>query len=105
MSSFTHSHQVFLPLSLVPPISISLHDFTQSASSFLSKCPNHLSLPRLTTSDTLSIFNRFLRSSFGILSLNVTPHILLTIIISDLSSLRISSTLTGHVSLPYTITL
>src|ERR1700690_114637 len=48
---------------------------------------------------------RFLSSSLLHLSFSVTPHIHLIIILSALSSLRISSALIGHVSLPYTITL
>src|SRR5678815_3382668 len=38
-------------------------------------------------------------------SLSVTPHIHLTIILSALTSLCVSSTFIGHVSLPYNITL
>src|SRR5260221_708835 len=98
---------VFLPLPL--PFSssttISLHAATQSSLFLRSMCPNHLNLPRRTTSNTHSIPNRPNNSSFVFLSFNVTPHIHLTIILSALSNLRISSTFIAQVSLPYTITL
>src|SRR5665811_345690 len=106
MSSSTHSRQVFLPLPLplFPTIRF-LHADTQSSFSFRSTCPNHLNLPPLTTSATSTIFKRFINSSLGILSLTLTPHILLAIALSVLTNLLVSSTFIGHVSLPYTSTL
>src|SRR3989442_667665 len=57
MSSFTHSIHVFLGLPFLTPPTTSkfLHLETQSSASLRSTCPNHLSLPRLTTSSTPSI--------------------------------------------------
>src|SRR5580692_11340772 len=57
MSSFTHSNQVFLglPLPTLPSTFKSSMHFLTHSSPFHSTCPNHLSLPRLTTSDTQSI--------------------------------------------------
>src|SRR6266536_1190 len=106
MSSTTHSCHVFLPLPLPfsPSTAISLHAATQSSLFLRSTCPNHLNLPRRTTSNTHSIPNRLNNSSFVFLSFNVTPHIHLTIILSAFSNLRTSSTFIAHVSLPYTIT-
>src|SRR6188508_2848941 len=107
MSLLTHCNHVFLPLPLptFPSTSTFVHFLTQSSSAFLSTCPNHLNLPRLTISVTASILRRFLSSSDVILFFRVTPHIHLTIIFSVLSNLCLSSTFMGHVSLPYTMTL
>src|SRR5580693_5311742 len=60
MSFLTHSFHVFLPLpfGLLPSTTTFLHADTQSPCSFLSTCPNHLSLARLTNSEILSMFNR-----------------------------------------------
>src|SRR6184192_610057 len=57
MSSFTHSIHVFLGLPfLTPPTTTKfLHLETQSPASLRSTCPNHLSLPRLTTLSTPTI--------------------------------------------------
>src|SRR5260221_2820186 len=51
MSLFTTSTHVFfgLPLGFGPSTSKTVQPFTQSQSSFLSTCPNHLSLFRFTT--------------------------------------------------------
>src|SRR5207249_3851647 len=98
---FTHRIQVFRPLPLTPSTANSLQAVTQSSPLFRSTCPNQRSLPRLTTSDTLSICKRCNNSSILTLSFNDTPHIHLNIILSALSSLCISSTLIAHVSLPY----
>ena len=57
----------------------------------------------LNTSETLSIPSRCLNSSNDFLSFSVTPHIYLTIILSALSSLCLSSTFIGKVTLPYII--
>src|SRR5437899_12636099 len=104
MSSFTHSIHVFLGLPfLTPPTSSKfLHLETQSPASLRSTCPNHLSLPRLTTLSTPSIPSPCLSSSLGILSFRVTPDIHLTMLFSVLTSLCISSTFIGQVSLPHT---
>src|SRR5207247_4431210 len=55
MSSFTHFIHVFLfpPFLTPPPTSKCLHLETQSSTSLRSTCPNHLSMPRLTTLSTL----------------------------------------------------
>src|SRR3989441_12642601 len=107
MSLFTHCIHVFLlPPFLTPPLtSKCLHLETQSSASLRSTCPNHLSLPRLTTLSTLSIPNPRLRSSLFLLSFRVTPDIHLTILFSILTSLFISTAFVGQVSLPYTSTL
>src|SRR6266536_936926 len=85
ISSTTHSCHVFLPLPFSLSTTISLYAATQSSLFLRSMCPNHLNLPRRTTSNTHSIPNRPNNSSFVFLSLNVTPHIHLTIILSALS--------------------
>src|SRR6187399_271667 len=57
MSLLTHCNHVFLPLPLptFPTTSTFEHFLTQSSSAFLSTCPNHLNLRRLTISVTASI--------------------------------------------------
>ena len=57
ISSFTHSLQVFLPLPthLTPATTTFLQADTQSSPLLRSTCPNHLNLPRFTTSATLWI--------------------------------------------------
>src|SRR5881296_2193085 len=99
MSFFTHCIHVFLPPPFFTPPTTSkfLHLETQSSASLRSTCPNHLSLPRLTTSSTPSIPSPSLSSSLGLLSFRVTADIHLTILISF--------TFIGQVSLPYTIIL
>src|SRR5512139_837469 len=106
-SFFTHSPQVFLllPFCLSPSTSKYLQADTQSLSLLRSRCPNHLSLPRLTTSDTSSTFKRLYTSLLDILFFRVTLHIHRTIILSALPNLCISSIFVGQVSLPYTKTL
>src|SRR5271166_6279814 len=109
MSSSTHSLHVFLglprPLPFILSTTIFLHADTQSSGCLRSTCPNHLSLPRLTTTETLSMSSRLNSSALAFLSLSLTPHIHLIIILSVLSSLCISSAFIAHVSLRYTITL
>src|SRR3989442_1263920 len=107
MSSFTHFIHVFLfpPFPTPPTTSKRRHSETQSSAPLRSTCPNHLSLPRLTTLSTLSIPKPFLRSLVLLLSFSVTPDIHLTMLFSVLTSLCISSFFIGQVSLPYTSTL
>src|SRR6059036_3061885 len=107
MSSFTHSIHVFLSLPFLAPPTTSkfLHLETQSPASLRSTCPNHFSLPRLITLSTPTIPSPRLSSSLDLLSFRVTPDIHLTMIFSVLTSLFISTTFTGQVSLPYTSTL
>ena len=64
-----------------------LQEDTQSSTLLRSGCPNHLYLPRLTTSATRLIPRRLHKSSLRFLSLKDTPHIHLTIICSVLSKL------------------
>src|SRR5207245_7725429 len=64
-----------------------------------------LCLPRLTTVSTPTIHSPLLSSSLDLLSFRDTPDIHLTMLFSVLSSLCISSTFIGQVSLPYTSTL
>src|SRR3989442_11295603 len=63
---------------------------TQSSASLRSTCPNHLSLPRLTTLSTTTIPSQRLSSSLDLLSFRVTPDIHLTMLFSVLTSLCIS---------------
>ena len=109
MSSSTHCRHVFLGLLRPLPFTLSttmlLHADTQLSGCLRSTCQNHLNLPRLTTSETYSVSSRLNSSSLAFLSLSFTSHIHLIIILSLLSSLRISSAFIAHVSLPYTITL
>src|SRR2546425_10787786 len=90
MSSFTHFIHVFLfpPFPTPPTTSKRRHSETQSSVPLRSTCPNHLSLPRLTTLSTLSIPKSFLRS-LVLLSFSVTPDIHLTMLFSVLTSLCI----------------
>src|SRR2546425_1131207 len=77
MSSFTHSIHVFLPLPfpLTPPsTSKFLHLGAQSSASLRSTCPNHLSLPRLTTLSTPTIPSPRLSSSLDLLSFSHSRH-------------------------------
>src|SRR5206468_9652776 len=106
MSSFTHFIHVFLfpPFLTPPPTSKCLHLETQLSASLRSTCPNHLSLPRLTTLSTLSIPNPRLRSSLFLLSFRVTPEIHLSIQFSILISFCISTAFVSQVSVPYTST-
>ena len=63
--------------------------------------PNYLSLPRLTTTSTLSTLERLSKSTLRFLSFNDTPHIHLTIIRSVLSKLCGFAFLIAQVSVPY----
>ena len=85
ISSFTHSLQVFLPLPahLTPATTTFLQADAQSSPFLRSTCPNHLNLPRLTTSTP----KRLYKSTLRFLSFSDTPHIHLTIIRSVLSRL------------------
>src|SRR5687768_2897823 len=97
MSSLTHSCHVFLPLPrpFEPSTFINLQAETQFSASMRSTFPNHLILPRLTTTETLSISKRSKSSSLDFLSFSDTPDIHL-IIRSVLSSLFMSSTFIAH---------
>src|SRR2546425_290524 len=92
MTVVTHSIHVFLPLPfLMPPTTSNfLHLLTQSSAFSRSRCPYHLSRPRLTTLSTLSIPKSCLSSSPVLLSFRVTPDIHLTILFSVLRSLHIN---------------
>ena len=100
MSSLTHCSHVFLlrPRPLVPSTTNPLQADTQSSTLLRSRCPNHLNLPRLTTSATQLIPRRLYKSSLCFLSFKDTPHIHLTIIRSVLSRLLRSSAFIAHVS-------
>src|SRR5271166_3979286 len=91
MSYSTHSRHVFLglprPLPFTLSTTICLHADTQSSGCLRSTCPNHPSLPRLTTTETHSMSSRLNSSALAFLSLSLTPHIHLIIILSVLSSL------------------
>ena len=93
MSSLTHCSQVFLllPRPLAPSTTNPLQADTQSSTLLRSRCPNHLNLPRLTTSATQLIPRRLHKSSLRLLSFKDTPHIHLTIIRSVLSKILRSS--------------
>ena len=78
---------------------------TQSSTLLRSRCPNHLNLPRLTTSATQLIPRRLHKSSLHLLSFKNTPHIHLTIIRSVLFKLLRSSAFIAQVSVPYIKTL
>src|SRR3989442_7072592 len=88
----------YFPFFTPPTTSKFLHLETQSSASLRSTCPNHLSLPRLTTSSTPSIPSPSLSSSLDLLSFRVTPDIHLTILFSVLTSLCISFTFIGQVN-------
>src|SRR3989441_12137485 len=107
MSFVTHSIHVFLLLPFLTPPTTSkfLQLETQSSASLHSTCPNHLSLPCLTTLSTPTIPSPCLSSSLDLLYFRVTPDIHLTMLFSVLTSLCISSFFIGKVSLPYTSTL
>ena len=68
---------------------------------FCSTCPNHLNLPRLTTSSTLCTPKRLYKSTLRFLSFSDTPHIHLTIIRSVLSRLCRFAFFIAQVSVPY----
>ena len=90
-----------------PPLSstsISVHLFTQFSSAFRSACPNHHNLLLLTASTMLSIPSLFLESEFVHLSCNLTPHVNLTIVISDRSGFLSASVDTAQISPPYNTT-
>ena len=75
ISSLTHSLQVFLPLPahLTPATTTFLQADTQSSPLLRSTCPNHLNLPRLTTSATLWTLKRLYKIHTA-LSILQTPH-------------------------------
>src|SRR5580692_291435 len=103
----THSNQVFLGLplpALASTFKSSMHFLTHS-SPFHPTCPNNLSLPRLTASDTQSIPSLPVSSSFDRCFFIETPHIHRTMLASALINFCVSSTLSAHVSLKYIITI
>ena len=78
---------------------------TQSSPLLRSTCPNHLNLPRLTTSATLWTLKRLYKSTLRFLSFSDTPHIHLTIIRFILSRLCRFAIFIAQVSVPYVNTL
>ena len=80
-----------------------LHFLDQALSCILSRWPNHFSLP--SCKHSLLFFNfRLVLSFFAkILSSGLTLHIYISILTSFLSSLITSSSLTGQVSLLYSV--
>ena len=101
------SFHVFVgcPLRKLPLTLKVLHVLDKAFSSIPSRWPNHCSL--LSCKHFLMLFDisLILSSVAEILSPGRTLHIYLTIIALFLSSLITSSSLTGHMSLPYSITL
>ena len=79
--------------------------FTQSVSSFRSTCPYHRNLFCCNINIIPFIPSLSLNSLLGTLSLTLTLHIHLTILISDRWSATSFSFLTGQVSLPCSILL
>merc|ERR1712121_172041 len=105
ISFSTVFNQVVLrPFIDVPSTVIFIQFFTPSPSFFLTTCPYHRNLDCLIAS-AMSISRPILAfsSSLGILSINVTPHIHLTIRISTLLTLSIIALFISQVSLPYII--
>ena len=76
---------------------------TQSPSFLRSTCPNHLNLPRLTTSSTLCAPKRLYKSTLRFLSFSDTPHIHLIIIRSVLSRFCRFAFFIAQVSVPYVL--
>ena len=90
ISSFVlHTFKPSLPLPahFTPATTTFLQADTQSSPLLRSTCPNHLNLPRLTTSATLCTPRRLYKSTLRFLSFSDTLHIHLTIICSVLSRL------------------
>ena len=75
-SCLTHSHYIFivLPLLFGPGTSKFLQSDIQSFLSFRSRCPNHLSRPRLTISATPMTPNLLFQSSLDILLFKLKPQ-------------------------------
>ena len=71
-----------LPLGMEPSTSYSIHFFTQSVSCFRNTCPCHHNLFCCSTKIILSIPTRSLNTLLGTLSVVLTLHIHLTILIS-----------------------
>ena len=82
-----------------------LHLLDEALSSTLSRCPNHCSCLSCKHSLTLFNFSIVLISSAEILFSGLSLHIYFAILASFLSSLITSSSLTGQVSLSYSMTL
>jgi len=109
MYSSTHSSHVFLvlpwwlcPLHFQILYVCMLSVYTKSSDCLHSICPNHLNLPRLTTSETHSMSSRLDSSALAFLSLSFTPHIHLIIILSVISSrcIRLPSSPTSRCHTP-----
>ena len=66
------------PAHLTPATTTFLQADTQSSPLLRSTCPNHLNLPRLTTSATLWTLKKLYKSTLRFLSFSDTPHIHLT---------------------------
>src|SRR3989442_477585 len=80
-----HRYLSILPFPLTQPTTSKfLHLETQSSASLCSTCPNHLSLPRLTTLSTPTIPSPCLSSSLNLLSFRLIPDIHLTMLFSVL---------------------
>ena len=86
---------------LHPPPPIFLQADTQSSWLLRSTCPNHLNLPRLTTSAMLCTPRRLYKSTLRFWSFSDTPLIHLTIIHSILSRLCRFAFFIAQVSVPY----
>ena len=93
-----------LVCTLEPSTSYSIHFVTQSVSSFRNKCPYHRNL-FCYISIMSYIPSLSLNSLLGTLSLTLTLHIHLTILISARWSATSFSFQTGQVSLPCSILL
>ena len=91
---------IFRPLHTSPSTTIPLHNDTQSNSSFLSTCPNHLSAQLTMTSSTPEIPMRFNRTALRRLPFSEPPHIRQIMLRSVLVIRCMSPTFIGHVSLP-----
>ena len=92
----THYVLFGLPLGLEPLTSYSLHFFTQSVSSFRNTCPYHRNLICCSTKITSSVPSLSVNSLLGNLSLTLTLHIHLTVLISARWNATSFSFLTGQ---------
>jgi len=93
------------PLHLSSSTSYSIHFFTQSLSSFCSKCPYHRNLFSCSTEIMSSNPSPSLSPLLGTLSCSLMPHIHLTILIFARWSATTFSFLMGQFSFPCNILL